>query len=204
MARMTRRDFLKATAAGAIVVGSGAGGLVLAPPRRISALELPAPMTREKSIFNVNGKLYNVEYEARTTLFEVLSERLGLTGTVRSCNRATCGACSVLIDGVPIYSCHMLATEAAGKKLFTVEGMSDGEKVHPLQEVGYRYMAAECGYCTAGWLVVAKGLLDKNKNPRPEQVKDALAGHLCRCGAYRAIEKTVIDSARVLRGEAIL
>jgi aerobic-type carbon monoxide dehydrogenase small subunit (CoxS/CutS family) len=204
MARMTRRDFLKATAAGAIVVGSGAGGLVLAPPRRISALELPAPITHEKSVFNVNGTLYNVEHEVRTTLQEVLSERIGLTGTVLGCNRGTCGACTVLVDDVPLYSCHTLALEAAGKRIFTIEGVGDEVNMHPLQEVAYRYDAAGCGYCVAGWMVVAKRLLDVNKNPTEQQVKEAVEGVLCKCGAYEQRVHAIMDAAKVLRGEAIL
>ena len=126
----------------------------------------------------------------------------GLTGTNRSCNRATCGACSVLIDGVPFYSCHTLATEAVGKKIFTVEGLGDEKNLHPLQRIGYMYMAADCGFCTPGWEVTAKGLLDRNPNPTVEEVKAALAGHICRCAAYSAIVSTVIDAAAVLRGEA--
>jgi aerobic-type carbon monoxide dehydrogenase small subunit (CoxS/CutS family) len=142
------------------------------------------------------------DYEARTTLWEVIAIKLGLTGTNRSCNRASCGACSVLVDGVPFYSCHLLATEAAGKKIFTVEGLGDEKNLHPLQQVGYRYMAADCGYCTAGWEVVAKALLDRNPNPTADEVKGALAGHICRCAAYPNIVRTVIDTGKVLRGEA--
>jgi aerobic carbon-monoxide dehydrogenase small subunit len=132
----------------------------------------------------------------------VIAVKLGLTGTNRSCNRASCGACSVLIDGVPFYSCHTLATEAVGKKIFTVEGLGDEKNLHPMQQVGYRYMAADCGYCTAGWEVTAKALLDKNPNPTVDQVKAALAGHICRCAAYDAIVRTVVDTGKVLRGEA--
>lgn len=202
---MKRRDFLKATAAGAITIGSAAGGLIAAPPRRTTALAIPAPITREKSIFNVNSKLYDVDYEVRTTLWEVLSERIGLTGTNRSCNRGTCGACTVLVDGTPIYSCHVLAFDSAGRRIFTVEGLSpEGGPLHPLQEVGYRYHAAQCGYCTPGWLIAAKALLDKNPNPRVEDVKEALAGNLCRCGTYAGQLHTVMDAAKVLRGEAEL
>ena len=128
--------------------------------------------------------------------------KLGLTGTNRSCNRASCGACSVLIDGTPFYSCHTLAMEAAGKKIFTIEGLGDEKNLHPLQKIGYLYMAADCGFCTAGWSVTAKALLDKNLNPTEAEVKSALSGHICRCAAYSAILRTVVDTAAVLRGEA--
>jgi aerobic-type carbon monoxide dehydrogenase small subunit (CoxS/CutS family) len=159
-------------------------------------------MTKEKSTFIVNGKPMVAEYEARTTLWEVVAVNLGLTGTTRSCNRASCGACTVLIDGTPFYSCHTLAMEAAGKKIFTIEGLGDEKNLHPLQKIGYMYMAADCGFCTAGWSVTAKALLDKNSNPTVDDVKSALAGHICRCAAYSGIIRTVIDTGKVLRGEA--
>jgi aerobic-type carbon monoxide dehydrogenase small subunit (CoxS/CutS family) len=108
----------------------------------------------------------------------------------------------VLVDGVPTYSCHTLATEAAGKQIFTVEGLGDEKNLHALQQVGYRYMAADCGYCTAGWETTAKALLDTNTHPTADDVKTALAGHICRCNAYPNIIRTVVDTAKVLRGEA--
>ena len=211
--KFSRRHFLKAAGAGGpgavamTTVGAGVAGIVgleetaaaQAPP---APLAIPAPMRTETGTFNVNGRTLRAQYEARTTLWEVVAVKLGLTGTNRSCNRASCGACSVLIDGVPVYSCHTLATEAVGKKIFTVEGLGDEKNLHPLQQVGYRYMAADCGYCTPGWEVVAKALLDKNNNPTEEQVKAELSGHICRCAAYDAIVRTVIATGDVLRGEA--
>ena len=211
--KFSRRHFLKAAGAGGpgavamTTVGAGVAGIVgleetaaaQAPP---APLAIPAPMRTETGTFNVNGRTLRAQYEARTTLWEVVAVKLGLTGTNRSCNRASCGACSVLIDGVPVYSCHTLATEAVGKKIFTVEGLGDEKNLHPLQQVGYRYMAADCGYCTPGWEVVAKALLDKNNNPTEEQVKAELSGHICRCAAYDAIVRTVIATGEVLRGEA--
>jgi aerobic-type carbon monoxide dehydrogenase small subunit (CoxS/CutS family) len=204
--RYSRRNFLKAAgssgAAALTTVGAGiaAGGTAVA--QTPSPLAIPEPITKQTSSFNINGKVYRTDYEIRTTLWEVIAVKLGLTGTNRSCNRATCGACSVLIDGVPFYSCHTLAHEAVGKKIFTVEGLGDEKNLHPLQQVGYRYMAADCGYCTAGWEVTAKALLDKNPNPSVDEVKAALAGHICRCAAYSAIVRTVVDTGKVLRGEA--
>src|SRR5438874_6849568 len=202
----SRRNFMKA--AGAVAVTTTTVGAVVtgAPQAKAapkpSPLAIPEPITKETSIFNINGKAYKAEYEARTTLWEVIAVKLGLTGTNRSCNRARCGACSVLIDGTPFYSCHTLAMEAVGKKIFTVEGLGDEKNLHALQRVAHLYSAAECGFCTPGWEVVAKGLLDKNPNPTAEQVKAALSGHICRCAAYAAIVRTVIDAGKVLRGEA--
>ena len=160
----------------------------------------PKSFDSEKAVFVVNGKTYAAEYEARTTLWEVIAMKFGMTGTNRSCNRGSCGACSVLVDGVPLYSCHTLATEGVGKKIVTIEGVGDEKNMHPLQSIGHMRVAADCGFCTAGWVVTAKGLLDKNLHPTEDQVKGALAGHICRCSAYPHIIKTVMDTAAVLRG----
>ncbi len=192
----SRRDFLKAALVGQAIL-SPARRLVAAPAPVSS---LPMPFAKEKASFLVNGKMYAAEYEARTTLWEVISMKLGLTGTNRSCNRASCGACSVLVDGTPFYSCHTLATEAVGRKILTIEGVGDERNPHALQRIGHIRVAADCGFCTAGWVVTAKGLLDKNPNPNEDQVKAALAGHICRCSAYPNIIRAVMDSAAVLRG----
>ena len=194
----SRRNFLKAAGSGVVLTAVGGEGIALAAPASIAS-----PLWSEKSSFLVNGKLHVAEYEARTTLWEVLAMKLGLTGTNRSCNRASCGACSVLVDGVPLYSCHTLATEAAGKKIVTIEGVGDEKNLHPLQRIGHQHVAADCGFCTAGWVVTAKALLDRNPSPTEDQVKAALAGHICRCASYPAIIRTVMDSAAVLRGQKI-
>ncbi len=193
----SRRNFLKAAGSGVVLTAIGGDAVFLAA----APLALAAPMTREKAQFLINGKPHAAEYEARTTLWEVIAIQLGLTGTNRSCNRASCGACSVLVDGIPVYSCHTLATEAAGKKILTIEGVGDQNNLHPLQRIGHTHVAADCGFCTAGWVVTAKALLDKNLHPTADDVKGALAGHICRCAAYPAIIRTVLDSAAVLRGE---
>ncbi|MGO9701727.1 MAG: 2Fe-2S iron-sulfur cluster-binding protein [Xanthobacteraceae bacterium] len=203
----SRRNFMKAAGVGAAALTTTVSAVVaasepVAAAPKPSPLAIPTAITKETSTFNVNGKNYQAEYEARTTLWEVIAVRLGLTGTNRSCNRASCGACSVLMDGTPFYSCHTLAMEAVGKKIFTVEGLGDEKNLHPLQREAHLYSAAECGFCTPGWEVTAKGLLDKNPNPSVEQVKAALAGHICRCAAYAAIIRTVVDTGKVLRGEA--
>src|SRR5437667_6986554 len=188
----SRRNFLKAAGSGIALTAIGGEGIFAAVA---SPLALPTPMTREKATFIINGKPLVAEYEARTTLWEVIAVKLGLPGTNRSCNRASCGACSVLIDGTPFYSCHTLAMEAAGKKIFTIEGLGDERNLHPLQKVGYMYMAADCGFCTPGWIVTAKALLDKNNNPSVDEVKYAISGHICRCSAYPAIVETILDTA---------
>jgi aerobic-type carbon monoxide dehydrogenase small subunit (CoxS/CutS family) len=211
MPKFTRRDFIKASVATGIVAGTVAAPAVVSPFRRSvlatgasSAPPLPSAITSLSSTFNLNGTKHTVEHEARTTLWEVISEQIGLTGTVRSCNRATCGVCTVVIDGTPQYSCHMLAFEAAEKPILTVEGLGDEKTLDPIQEIGIRNMAADCGYCTAGWLTVAKTFLAKNPNPTDEEIKEMLAGHLCRCSAYAGIIKTVKDTAAFMRGEVTL
>jgi CO/xanthine dehydrogenase Mo-binding subunit/aerobic-type carbon monoxide dehydrogenase small subunit (CoxS/CutS family) len=196
----SRRNFLKAAGSGVALTVAGGEAILAAPESRLS---LHAPMTNEKASFFINGKLRVAEYEARTTLWEVIAMKLGMTGTNRSCNRASCGACTVLVDGKPMYSCHTLATEAAGKKILTIEGVGDEKNLHPLQRIGHARVAADCGFCTPGWIVTAKALLDANANPSVDRVKAALAGHICRCAAYPGIIRTVMDSAAVLRGERI-
>src|SRR5580698_6101323 len=196
----SRRNFLKSASAGVALTAVGGESAILAGA---AVLALPAPMTSERATFIVNGQPHLAEYEARTTLWEVISMKLGMTGTNRSCNRASCGACSVLVEGTPVYSCHTLATEAAGKKILTIEGVGDEKNLHPLQRIGHTHVAADCGFCTAGWVVTAKALLDKNLHPTADDVKSALAGHICRCAAYPAIIRTVMDSAAVLRGEKV-
>ncbi len=192
----SRRNFLKAAGTGIALTAVGGESAIIAGA---AVLALPEPMTSERATFMVNGQPHIAEYEARTTLWEVISMKLGMTGTNRSCNRASCGACSVLVDGTPVYSCHTLATEAAGKHILTIEGIGDSGHLHPLQRIGHIRVAADCGFCTAGWIVTAKALLDKNLNPSEDDVKAALAGHICRCSAYPGIIRTVMDTAAVLR-----
>jgi putative selenate reductase molybdopterin-binding subunit len=198
----SRRDFLKAAGQGlALTAIAAENSPSVAAAIDAPVASLPRPMARETAAFLINGKTFSAEYEARTTLWEVLAVKFGLTGTNRSCNRASCGACSVLIDGRPFYSCHTLAMEAAGKRILTIEGVGDEQHLHPLQRIGHTHVAADCGFCTPGWIVTAKGLLDANKNPSEDDVKAALAGHICRCAAYPSIIRTVVDAAAVMRGE---
>src|SRR5579863_8318561 len=133
----SRRNFLKAAGSGIALTAVGGESAILAGA---AVLALPTPMTSERATFIVNGQTHLAEYEARTTLWEVISMKLGMTGTNRSCNRASCGACSVLVDGTPVYSCHTLATEAAGRRILTIEGVhatssrvSSPDTLHPLQ-----------------------------------------------------------------------
>jgi len=143
----------------------------------------------------VNGKPVNLLVEPATTLAEVLRNHLQLTGTKIVCNHGECGACTVLLDGKAIYSCHLLALDAAGKEITTIEGLLEGEKLHPIQQAFVERDGMQCGFCTPGQILAAQALLLKNPHPDPQQVKDAMAGNLCRCAAYPKIVDSVLAAA---------
>jgi xanthine dehydrogenase YagT iron-sulfur-binding subunit len=144
----------------------------------------------------VNGKKYSAEVEPRVTLLEALRGELDLTGSKRVCDRGTCGACTVIVDGKPAYSCSILAIEAQGKAVTTVEGLMQGDKLHPVQQAFIDNDAQQCGFCTPGFVVACKAFLDKNPNPTPEQVRHGLGGNLCRCGTYIGIRAAVLQAAK--------
>ncbi len=144
----------------------------------------------------VNGKKYAAEVEPRVTLLEALRGDLDLTGSKRVCDRATCGACTVIVDGKPTYSCSLLAIEAQGKSVTTVEGLMQGDKLHPLQQAFIDNDAQQCGFCTPGFVVACKAFLDKNPNPTPDQVERGLGGNLCRCGTYVGVRAAVLQAAK--------
>ena len=144
----------------------------------------------------VNGKKYAAEVEPRVTLLEALRGDLDLTGSKRVCDRATCGACTVIVDGKPAYSCSLLAIEAQGKSITTVEGLMQGDKLHPVQQAFIDNDAQQCGFCTPGFVVACKAFLDKNPNPTPDQVERGLGGNLCRCGTYVGVRAAVLPAAK--------
>jgi len=148
----------------------------------------------------INGKPYTAEVETRVTLLEALRNDLDLTGAKRVCDRATCGACTVIMDGRPVYSCSVLAIEAQGKKITTVEGLMQGERLHPVQQAFVDCDAQQCGYCTHGFVVACKAFLDKNPRPTPEEVKRGLGGNLCRCGTYVGVRAAVLQASRGRKG----
>ncbi|HEY3225968.1 MAG TPA: (2Fe-2S)-binding protein [Planctomycetota bacterium] len=150
---------------------------------------------------HINGEETEVAFAPRKTLLEVLREDLGLTGTKHGCELGECGTCAVLVDGRPVLSCLALTLDLEGKEITTVEGMADGSKLHPLQEAFADLGAAQCGYCTPGFLVTAKALLDAKRKPTRDQIKEALAGNLCRCTGYIKIYEAVELAAARMRGE---
>ncbi len=139
----------------------------------------------------VNGMERSAEVEPRLTLLELVREQFGLTGAKLGCDIQVCGACTVLLDGKPVSACSFLAIDADGREVLTIEGLSDKDKLHPLQEAFMEFGALQCGYCTSGFILTAKALLDEFAHPSEQQIKDYLAGNFCRCGCYQEILQAV-------------
>jgi carbon-monoxide dehydrogenase small subunit len=139
----------------------------------------------------VNRELYRVAVNPNESLLHVIRERLGLKGTKCGCNVGECGACTVLIDGVPVRSCLMLAIAADRRSITTIEGMADGQELHPLQRAFIEHGAVQCGFCTPGFIMSAKALLDENPVPTEDEIREAIAGNLCRCTGYNKIVEAI-------------
>jgi aerobic carbon-monoxide dehydrogenase small subunit len=148
----------------------------------------------------LNGNAVEFLCETRQTLLQILRDELHLTGTKEGCATGDCGACSVTVDGRLVCSCLFLGVEAQGKSITTIEGMADGEKLHPLQRKFLEHAALQCGICTPGVLVAAKSLLERNPDPSEQEVRYWLAGNLCRCTGYNKIIEAVLDAAAEMRG----
>jgi xanthine dehydrogenase YagT iron-sulfur-binding subunit len=144
----------------------------------------------------INGKSLSAQVEPRVTLLDALRNELDITGAKRVCDRGTCGACTMIVDGKPVYSCSVLAIEAQGKSITTVEGLMQGDTLHPVQQAFIDNDAQQCGFCTPGFVVASKAFLDKNPNPTPEQVQKGLGGNLCRCGTYVGVRAAVAQAAQ--------
>ena len=197
-AGVSRRGFMRGVSIGSGAIGSG----IL--ERQAEA----APDTAGKWIgpgtvpvsLKINGKPYNLNIEPRVTLLDALRNHLDLTGAKRVCDRATCGACTVIIDGKVMYSCTVLAIEAQGKEIQTIEGISEGGRLHPVSAAFVNHDAQQCGYCTPGFVMAAKGFLDKHPHPTLEQCEKGLSGNLCRCGTYVGMKKAVMEAAGKMKG----
>lgn len=150
---------------------------------------------------DINGEPTVVTFPPHHTLLEVIREKAGLTGTKHGCELGECGACTVLVDGEPILSCLMLAVEAEGRSIETVEGVQEGNSLHPLQQAFADLGSGQCGYCTSGMILSSKALLDRNADPSGEEIRQALAGNLCRCTGYHKITEAVEWAASSLRGD---
>ena len=148
---------------------------------------------------NVNGKPLKVSVEPRETLLDTLRHKLEHTGAKRVCDRGTCGACTVIVNNKVSYACTILALDAVGKKIQTIESLTANGKTHPIVPAFTNNDAQQCGYCTPGFVMAAKGFLDRNPNPTYEQVKDGLGGNLCRCGTYVGVRQAVLEAAKKLK-----
>jgi aerobic carbon-monoxide dehydrogenase small subunit len=144
----------------------------------------------------VNGERHELDVEARMLLVHLLRDRLGLTGTHVGCDTSNCGACTVHVDGEAVKSCTVLAAQADGAEVTTIEGLADGDKLHPLQEAFWNDHALQCGYCTPGMIMSAADLLTRNPDPTEEEIRHGLEGNLCRCTGYHNIVRAVQDAAR--------
>jgi len=151
--------------------------------------------------FTVNGEAYELEVQSETVLLDVIRDRLNLTGTKGACRNGECGACTVMMNGVTVNSCMVLAVEADGSEILTIEGLSQVGKLHPIQQAFIDKGAVQCGFCTPGMIMSAKGLLDNNNNPTKAEVKKAIRGNICRCTGYKKIEDAILYAAEKMRGD---
>ena len=193
----SRRGFLQGLGAGTGVLSTG----ILVDEAAQAAPATPVAGPDAVAItLTINGKSYKATVEPRTTLLDTLRNQLDLTGAKRVCDRGICGACTVIVDKKVMYSCTILAVDAQGKKIETIEGLAPEGKLHPVSQAFWDNDAQQCGYCTPGFVMASKGFLDRNPNPTYEQVKTGLGGNLCRCGTYVGVRKAVLQAAKVMGG----
>jgi xanthine dehydrogenase YagT iron-sulfur-binding subunit len=192
---LTRRGFLTTMGVGAVAMALPQHARA-EPSQKCQVLD---PRQLTKIPLRINGRLHRLLVEPRWSLLHVLRERLGLTGTKVGCERGECGACTVLINDIPRYSCMILAVEAEGVEITTLEGLMKGEELGPVQKAFVEDDALQCGYCTPGQIMAVEGLLRHNPNPSLEEIRLGMSGNLCRCGAYVNIFKAA-KRATALKG----
>ena len=186
----SRRLFMQGVGAGA-----GAAG-VLTSTAEAATGDTPVGPDPVKINLKINGQARQVEIEPRVTLLDACRNRLNLTGAKKVCDRGTCGACTMIVDGEPVYSCSMLALDAEGRDIQTVEGLSSSdERMHAVQQAFVNNDAQQCGFCTPGLVMAAKALLDQNPKPTRAEVEKGLSGNICRCGTYVGVRQAVLDVA---------
>jgi carbon-monoxide dehydrogenase small subunit len=157
-------------------------------------------MTEKMAVsFTANGAPHTIQVEPRRTLADALREECGLTGTHLGCEHGVCGACTVLVEDQPVRSCLMFAVQAEGARIRTVEGLADGDKLHPLQQAFWDHHGLQCGFCTPGFLMLAVGILEQNPNIAEAELREALSSNLCRCTGYQNILKSVLAAAAEMR-----
>ena len=190
---VSRRDFLKTVGVAAAVTSAAQASAEQAGPAAIGPGEVPITLT-------INGQRHQLNVEPRVTLLDAMRTRLDITGQKRVCDRGACGACTVIIDSRTYYSCSMLAIEAQGRNIRTVDGLAKGNALHPVQQAFCDHDGLMCGFCTPGFVMATVALLEKNPNPSPEQAKRALDGNLCRCGTNIGVLKAALSAKGVTRG----
>jgi xanthine dehydrogenase YagT iron-sulfur-binding subunit len=181
---VSRRDFLKISSISAATVpliGTRVVEAAGTPVRIYGPGKVPIELT-------VNGKTHSLQLEPRVTLLDALRNHLDITGAKRVCDRAECGACTVLLDDKAVYACSVLAIDAQGKSITTVESLMQGDKLHPIQQAFVDNDASQCGFCTPGFVVATKAFLEKHPNPTREDIRRGLSGNICRCGTYHGIQ----------------
>lgn len=193
----SRRAFLRGSAAvGALGTGllRGVPSAPAAEAKREAGVEIVGPHAVPMS-FRINGRPFQARLEPRVTLLDALRSHFELTGAKKVCDRGTCGACTVILDGKPVYACSVLAIEAQGRDVQTVEGLGTPGDLHPLQAAFVENDAQQCGFCTPGFLMAAKALLDRDPNPSVDDLHRGLSGNFCRCGTYAGMRKAVLSVA---------
>ena len=184
-----RRDFIKKSTAIA--------ALYLAPSLLVKAASfnqvIPQPIPKEKLSLVINGKPYDLEVDARTSLLDLLREQIGLTGTKKGCDMGQCGACIIHVNGKRVNSCMTLAIDNEGKKVTTIEGISNGDELHPMQEAFIKHDGMQCGYCTPGQIMSAVACVREGQATSREKIKEYMEGNICRCGSYQNIVDAIMD-----------
>lgn len=191
----SRRGFLRGVGA-----TSGAVGSALLTEEQAEAAQGGSPSMGPGAVpvtLNINGKEQKVNVEPRVTLLDACRNSLDLTGAKRVCDRGTCGACTMMMNGKVVYACTVLAIDAQGKQIQTIEGLGTPQKPHPVSAAFVNNDAQQCGYCTPGFVMAAKGFLDRTPKPTYEQVKAGLGGNLCRCGTYVGVRKAVLEASKM-------
>ncbi|HSL24010.1 MAG TPA: 2Fe-2S iron-sulfur cluster-binding protein [Vicinamibacterales bacterium] len=186
----SRRDFLKTVGVGGIAAGV-AGPVDAAAQQAQSVGPGPVPIT-----LTINGRTHRLEAEPRVTLLDAVRDRLQLTGAKRVCDRGSCGACTMIVDGRTIYACSTLAIEMQGRNIRTVEGLAEGTVLHPVQQAFCASDALMCGFCTPGFVTATVALLERNPNPSADEARKALDGNICRCGTYSRVLEAALKSTK--------
>ncbi len=192
----SRRDFLKGAG---VAVSTG----LLSPEAGAAAPQHPPGVLGPDAVpitLQINGKAHSLTVEPRVTLLDALRNHLDLTGAKKVCDRGVCGACTVIMDGHPVYACNVLAIEAEGHRIETIEGLGTAAHLHPVMTAFVNHDAQQCGFCTPGFVVACKAFLDKHPNPTREEVEHGLGGNLCRCGTYAGVREAVLEAAKTMKG----